>query len=77
MNIYNVRFRNKVLESEILNFREIYFLPTVAIGRNNEIDFMDKVNNSGKRKEATVYYIGVVWLSRAYFVEFWCDRKEE
>ena len=75
MNIYNVRFKKDKLKSENLNYRDIYLLPDVVIGRSDEIDLIGDVNNYVK-KEATVYYIGVVWLSRAYFVEFWCDRKE-
>lgn len=75
MNIYNVRFKKDKFKSENLNYRDIYLLPDVVIGRSDEIDFAGDVNNYEK-KEATVYYIAVLWLSRAYSVEFWCDRKE-
>ena len=75
MNIYSVRFKKNKFKSENLNYRDIYLLPDVVIGQCNEIDFVGDVNYYEK-KEATVYYIAVFWLSRAYFVEFWCDRKE-
>lgn len=75
MKIYNVRFKKDKFKSENLNYRDIYLLPDVVIGRSDEIDFVGGVNNYEK-KEATVYYIAVLWLSRAYSVEFWCDRKE-
>lgn len=75
MNIYNVRFKKDKFKSENLNYRDIYLLPDVVIGRSDEIDFVGDVNNYEK-KEATVFYIVFLWLSRAYLIEFWCDRKE-
>ena len=76
MKIYNVRLKKDKFKSDNLNYRDIYLLPDIVIGRCDDIDFMGNVNNYVK-KEATVYYICVIWLSRAYFVGFWCDRKEE
>lgn len=76
MKIYSVRFRKRIQSDPELNFKEIYFVPTVAIGRCDEIDDTFGITNDGYRKKATVYYIGIVWLTRSYAIEFWCDRKE-
>lgn len=77
MNIYSVRFRKRVQIDPLFNFKEIYFVPTVVIGRCDEIDYTYGITNDGFRKKATVYHIGVIWLTRSYDIEFWCDRKEE
>lgn len=77
MSLYSVRTNKRVLNDPVFNFKEIYLLPSVVLGRSDENDYMSGITNDGLRKKATVYYIGIVFLSRAYAIEFWCDRNEE
>lgn len=76
MKIYKVRLKKHIVNDPEMGFTEIYLYPSVAIGRIDQYDPEYKVNNYGRKKKATVYYIGIVWLSQAYAIEFWCDRKE-
>ena len=49
MKIYSVRFRKRIQSDPELNFKEIYFVPTVAIGRCDEIDDTFGITNDGYR----------------------------
>lgn len=57
------------------NFYEAYLLPTIGVGKNNEIDYRKTSVKFGDQ-EATVYYIVFVWLNFAFGLEFWGERKK-
>ena len=76
MNIYSVRFKKRIQNDPFWNFKEIYIVPSVVIGRCDKTDDTYGLTNDGHLKVSTVYYIGVVWLSQSYAIEFWCDKKE-
>ena len=76
MNIYSVRFKQRIQSDPFWKFKEIYIVPCVVIGRCDQTDYTYGINNYGHWKQATVRYIGVVWLSRSWAIEFWSERKE-
>ena len=58
------------------NFYEAYLLPTIRVGKNNEIDYRKTSVKFGDQ-EATVYYIDFLWLNFAFDLEFWGDREKK
>lgn len=69
MNIYSFRTRVMKMRFKSCNFYEAYFIPTIGVGKNNEIDYRktsvkfgdqeatlrlaSSFGETGKRKEAS------------------------
>lgn len=75
MNIYSFRTRVTRIRFKPSDFYEVYLLPTIGVGKNNEID--DRKTIVKFVQEATVYYIVFVWLNFTFGLEFWGDREKK
>ena len=76
MNIYSFRTRVSRMHFKPCNFYEAYLLPTIRVGKNNEIDYRKTSVKFGDQ-EATVYYVVFVWLNFAFGLELWGDREKK
>jgi hypothetical protein len=75
MNIYSFRTRVRRMRFKPCNYYEAYLIPTIVVGKNNEIDYRKTSVKFGDQ-EATLYYIDFLWLNFAFVLEFWGEREK-
>lgn len=76
MNIYSFRTRVRRMRFRPCNYYEAFLLPTIVVGKSNEIDYRKTSFKFGDQ-EATLYYIDFLWLNFAFILEFWGDREKK
>lgn len=72
MKTYGVYLVKNRTKSVLCNYNEFFIIPTITIGKADEIDY-----HFDKPREATKYFVTLWWLNFNFSIEAWGERKEK
>lgn len=76
MKIYKFRTKIRKSISKVHNHYGITLIPTIQIGKDNDIDYLKESKTFGDQ-EATVYYLAFNWLIFVVVFELWGEREKK